>query len=119
MVGLMYNAKNVYSCCGIRLLPGFNEVEDGLLKTALNVPLFKWRIEQGIIQIIKSEKQKAGRKSYDQMIELMPKVFDVKLLKRYIKENKNEKLVQAAEKQLEKIKNVPVIEVEEVNIGNA
>lgn len=113
MALVKYNAKNVYSCCGVRLLPGVNQVEDGLLESALSVPLFQWRIDQGIIEVIKEKILKDKKPSSTQLVKLMPEVYDVKLLKRYIEENSDKKLVEAAKKQLLKIESVEVDEVKD------
>lgn len=113
MALVKYNGKNVYSCCGVRLLPGVNEVEDGLLETALSVPLFQWRIDNGAIELVKEKKGKDKKTSVKQLTELMSDVYDVKVLKRHIKENKDKKLVEAAKKQLDRIAKEPADEVED------
>lgn len=61
MAFVRYNAKNVYYCLDVKLLPGVNEIEDARLKGVLKEPLFKARVDSGIIEIIemkKAEKKK-------------------------------------------------------------
>lgn len=118
MALVKYNAKNVYSCLDVRLLPGVNEVEDTLLKRVLNEPLFKYRVDKGIIQIVEPPKSKGKNKKNDdkQLVSLMPEVYDVKLLKKYIAESEDKEVVKAAKKQLSKIEEVEVNEEVEVGV---
>jgi len=119
MAIVKYNAKNVYTCLSLRLIPGVNQVEDALLERVLNEPLFKYRVDKGIIQIVEQAKAKGkgkGKKTDDkQLVSLMPEVYDVKLLKKYISESEDKEVVKAAKKQLSKIESVEV--EEEVEVG--
>lgn len=102
MVLVKYNAKNVYRCCNIRLLPGVNDVDAKDLEKACTVPLFKWRVDNGIIEIIKP-KVENQEPSVKELIDLMPHIYDVKVLKKHIKQKVDSKLVKEAKKQLKKI----------------
>lgn len=117
MALVKYNAKNVYSCLDVRLLPGVNEVGDALLKRVLDEPLFKWRVDEGIIEIIEKPKGKAKGSDNKQLIKLMPEVYDVKLLKRYIEESEDKEVVKVAKKQLKRIENVETVKTDEVEVG--
>ena len=132
MALVKYNKANVYKCCDVLLIPGVNEIEDGNLVAVLDHPLFQHRIDNGIIEIIdgpkRAEKDSEGQKPQeapkrkrgrppknkssgdDKLIQLMPKIYDVKLLKKYISSSQNAAVVAAAEKQLEVMENVPVNE---------
>ena len=113
MAIVKYNAKNVYSCLDIRLLPGVNQVENSQLERVLLEPLFKHRVDEGIIVIIPEIQDPKDEKAKDkQLVQLMCDVYDVKLLKKYIKESKDKEIVKSAKKQLKKIEDVPVKEVE-------
>lgn len=114
MAFVKYNAKNVYYCGAIRLLPGLNEVACSSLKKVQSHPLFKHRVENGIIEIL--EEKKGKKSDNDEMlIKLMPEVYDVKLLKKYM-DSKNVCLAKAAKKQFERIENVEVEEEKEVEL---
>ena len=116
MTFVKYNAKNVYTCLKVQLLPGVNEVEGEALRLALEHPLFKARIDDGIIEIIEEKKvvrlegEEKQVEKENILISLMPSIYDVKLLKKYIKKNKDPKVVEAANLQLDKIKAVEVRE---------
>jgi len=116
MVLVKYNAKNVYTCSNVRLIPGVNQVEDGLLKSALTHPLFLRRVESGIIEIIEQKNQgNAKKEDPKQLSKLMKDVYDVKLLRRYIATSEDKEVIKAAKKQLKKIEDVPL--KEEVEVG--
>ena len=87
----------------VRLLPGICEIEDKDLAEIKTHPSFKARLQRQEM-IIMSE-TKDGRKSVSEMVEDMPKIFDIKLLKKFIKEDKREPIVQAAQQQLDTIMN--------------
>lgn len=116
MVWIKYNAKNVYYCGDIRLLPGVNEVEKEDLKLVESHPLFKHRVDNGTIEILKETK---GKKDHNEemLVKLMPEVYDVKLLKKYM-ESENKKVAKSAKKQFEKIEAVEVDEVKNVEFTN-
>lgn len=103
MALVKYNAKNVYHINGIRLIPGYNEIADNLLNSAISNPLFKYRVDKGIIEINQQDKKKAGRPSVKQVVEMMPDVYDVPTLKRYIESSKSSEIVESAQKQLKRI----------------
>jgi len=116
MALVKYNAKNVYSCLSVRLLPGVNQVEDSLLERVLLEPLFKHRVDEGIIEIIpEMQDTKDDKKSDKQIVSLMKDIYDVKLLKKYI-DSDNKDVQKAAKKQLKKIEDVPVKQEEEVGV---
>lgn len=122
MALVKYNAKNVYSCLSVRLIPGVNEVEDSLLLRVLNEPLFKYRVDKGIIELLdkpkssaKESKKEVKESEEKHLVSLIPDVYDVKLLKKYIEESKDNSVVKAAKKQLNKIESVEV--KEEVEVG--
>ena len=114
MVLVKYNAKNVYYCGTLRLIPGVNEVADLSLKSVQSHSLFKHRVDSGIIEIL--EKTKSKNKNDDSiLIKLMPEVYDVKLLKKYMK-SENPDIASSAKKQFKKIESVEVNEEKQVEL---
>jgi len=108
MALVRYNGKNIYSCEGVTLLPGINKIEGGKLESVLKNPFFLLRVEKGIIVIIKEYKR--PKLENRQLVELMPEIYDVKLLKKYIETNEDEEVVESAKKQLEIISNVATMD---------
>lgn len=116
MALVKYNAKNVYTCCNVRLLPGVNIINDVDLQQASLVPLFKWRVDNSIIEIIDEKKSKNKNASKKKIIEHVDSIYDVKLLKSYIEQSDDKKLAKAAKEQLEKIEAEPVKEKDGVTV---
>lgn len=121
MAIVKYNAKNVYTCQGIRLLPGVNLVGDALIKSVLSNRYFKHRVDNGVIEIEMdvSEKKKPGRPKKmtpERLVKLMPEVYDVELLRKYVAENKDDNIVKAAQKQIDRIMEEPSREENGVTI---
>lgn len=102
MILVKYNALNVYRCCNVRLLPGINEVDPKALAKACTVPLFKWRVDNEIIEIMRPKEEKK-EPTVKELIDLMPHIYDVKVLKKHIKQKADAKLVREAKKQLKRI----------------
>lgn len=105
-----YNGKNVLGTCLpggeiIRLLPGINEVVNDDLKIMKMHPLFQTRMNKGLIQIMAEPADKDGKRSVDEMLTNIPKIFDVKLLKKIIETDGRDKVVHCAREQLDMIKN--------------
>ena len=117
MAIVKYNAKNVYTCLEVRLIPGVNMIEDKLLKLVLDHPLFIHRIEEGIIEIIEQSQGKSKKEDPKQLSKLMPEIYDVKLLRKYIATSEDETLIKAAKKQLKKIEDVELNKEVEVGIS--
>jgi len=116
MTLVKYNAKNVYSCSGVRLIPGVNQIEDGLLKSALDHPLFMFRVETGLIEIIENKNGESKKQDPKQLAKLMPEIYDVKLLRKYIASSDDKEVVKKAKKQLKKIEDVEVNKEVEVGV---
>lgn len=114
MVLVKYNAKNVYYCGALRLIPGVNEVAELSLISVQSHPLFKHRVDNGTIEIL--DKPKGKKKNNDAiLIKLMPEVYDVKLLKKYM-ESENVNIASSAKKQFERIESVEVNEEKQVEL---
>lgn len=110
MALVTYSGKNVlgiHSNKGdvIRLLPGVNEVEDTRLQSIKNHPLFKERIDRGQVQIMAENLGKDGKRPVEDMLKNIPQILDTKLLKKIIESDGRDKVIRAAEQQLENIKN--------------
>ena len=89
----------------MRLMPGINEVEDTQLTIMKKNPLFKQRLKTGGLQIMMETVGKDGKRSIEDMLEYIPNIMDVKLLKKIIDNDGRDKVVFAAKDQLELIKN--------------
>jgi hypothetical protein len=86
-------------------MPGINEIPEGELKTLLLHPLFKWRVEEGIIVVIPEspDKEPDGKKNVKEMQRLIPQIFDHDYLQKIIENDGRERVIEAAKKQLHKI----------------
>jgi hypothetical protein len=110
MALVTYSGKNVFGICLatgdiIKLLPGVNEVEDKLLEIIKKQPLFQSRIAKGLIQILMEKLGNDGKRSLEDMLTHIPNIFDTKLLKKIIQNDGRERVIKAANEQLDKIKN--------------
>ena len=97
----------------VRLLPGINEVEDAKLVLAKQHPLFQTRIASGIVVILADAPSKDGKRSVDEMLSYIPKIFDTKLLKKIVDTDGRDRVVASAREQLDKIKNPAKAKAEE------
>lgn len=110
MALLNYTGKNVFGIVTkeggiIRLLPGINEItQDDLEKVKIH-PLFQARLQKGIVQIMHEKLQSDGKRSIQDMLNDIPQIFDVKLLKKIIDTDGRDQVIKAADNQLSKIKN--------------
>lgn len=110
MALINYTGKNIFGVFlpsgePVKLLPGINEVEDEKLQAMKKYPLFQSRVEQGLIIIMMENLAKDGKRTIEEMLSHIPKIFDIKLLKKLIESDGRDKVVHAAREQLDKIKN--------------
>ncbi len=109
MALIKYNGKNVLGVSLktglVRIMPGVNEVADDALILMKDHPLMKARIDKGLVQIIQDAASKDGKRSVEEMLQLMPNIFDLKLLKKLIDADGRAPVVKAAQQQLDAIKN--------------
>ena len=109
MALVKYNGKNVLGIgikAGLhRVMPGINEIADEVLNQLKAHPLFQARVDKGQIQILQDSVSKDGKRSVEEMLNLMPSIFDIKLLKKLIDSDGRAPVVKAAQAQLEGIKN--------------
>ena len=103
MTLVKYNAVNIFTCNATRLLPGVNEVEEGVLKSLLLHPLFKWRVDQGIISIFEVPKEADGKTPLKELLKHIPSMYDKKLLEKIVETDGRAQAVKAAKEQLAKI----------------
>jgi hypothetical protein len=103
MTLVKYNALNIFTCNGIRLLPGVNEVNEEVLKSLLVHPLFKWRVDQDIIHIFEVPKEVDGKMSLKDLLKHIPSIFDKELLSEIVKNDGRAPAVKAAKEQIAKI----------------
>jgi uncharacterized protein (UPF0335 family) len=84
------------------VIPGINEMPNDVYEKFKQHPSVKARIADGKIQIIDEQKAVAER-TENEMVEHMSRIFDTKLLRKLIKEDKRDAVVNAAKAQLETI----------------
>ena len=101
MALVKYSGLNVYTCNDQRFLPGVNEVEGGVLKTLLQNPLFKARVDTGTITIFDDPKDSDGKMSARDVLRHIPNMYDKKLLEKLITTDGRPKVVEAAKEQPE------------------
>ena len=90
----------------VRLMTGINEVEDFELIELKKHPIFMARVEADKIEIIGDVKIGSdGKKSVESMLKYIPKIFDTKLLRKIIKEDGRDLVVNCAKDQLDTIVN--------------
>jgi hypothetical protein len=88
----------------LTLMPGINEVPDDAVESLKGHPSVASRIRDGKIVMIESVRQTAdGKKTVEDMLAYIPKIYDTKLLKRIIKEDGRQPVVDAAKAQLDMI----------------
>ncbi len=80
-------------------MPGINEVDANDLETIMKLPSVKAREEKGLIKVIDDGKS-AGKKSVEETVAMIPKIFDKKLLNKIIKTDGRPAVIEAAKNQL-------------------
>lgn len=84
------------------IIPGINEMPNNVYDKFKEHPSVKSRMQDGTIQII-DEQKVVSERTESEIIENMSRIFDTKLLRKIIKEDKRESVVNAAKAQLETI----------------
>lgn len=85
----------------VRIMPGVNQLDDDVLKKLKTHPSFAARVRDGKIQILDDVKTtKDGKTTVEEMLRLIPKMFDTKLLKKIMKEDGRSEVVEAARDQM-------------------
>lgn len=84
------------------IMPGINEMSNDVYDKFKQHPSVKARIADGTIQII-DEQKAVSERTEAEMVEHMSRIFDTKLLRKLIKEDKRDAVVSAAKAQLETI----------------
>jgi hypothetical protein len=110
MALIHYHGKNILGVCLpsgeiVRLLPGVNEIEDDRMAQVKTHPQFQSRVKKGLAQILVDNVGKDGKRSVEDMLSLIPGMYDTRLLKKIIDSDGRDKVVRAAAEQLDKIKN--------------
>lgn len=110
MALIHYHGKNILGVILtsgeiIRLMPGVNEVEDEKMASVKAHPQFQSRVKKGLVQVLMDNVGKDGKRSVEEMLSLIPGIFDTKLLRKIIDGDGRDKVVRAAAEQLDKIKN--------------
>jgi hypothetical protein len=85
-------------------MPGINEVDEAKLDVMKKHPGFNQLVKDGKMVILEAQKlEKDGKRTVDDMLEYIPKIFDTKLLKKIIKEDGRNPVTTAAKTQLDSI----------------
>jgi hypothetical protein len=112
MALLNYTKKNILGIClggvnndVVRLMPGINEIDSETLAKIKKNKLFQQKLDSGLVQIMADTVGKDGKRSVEDMLKHVPQIFDTKLLRKIIDSDGRERVVKAAQDQLDKIKN--------------
>lgn len=102
---IQYNGNNVLNCGLIkggflRILPGINSCDAKELEEVLKLRSVKARVDSGLLKIIDDGKSNAGKKSVEELVSMMPKIFDKKLLAKIIRTDGRAPVTDAAKAQL-------------------
>lgn len=105
MALVQYNGSNILSCGltkggFVRILPGINECSAQDLEEISKLPSVKHRIDKGLLKILDDGKSGAGKKSVEEMLEMILKIFDKKLLNKIIRTDGRAQVIDAAKNQL-------------------
>lgn len=100
--GMNLHTINAVGCEPVRLIPGVNEVSESSLEAIRKHPAFNALIENKKV-IVMEIKSPDGKRSIQDMLEIIPKTFDTKLLKKIISQDGREVIVEAAKAQLDTI----------------
>ncbi len=84
------------------IMPGINELANDVYEKFSKHPSVKARIKEGTIQII-DEQKAVSERTEAEMVEHMTRIFDTKLLRKLMKEDKRDSVVSAAKAQLDTI----------------
>src|SRR5690606_19037390 len=104
MAYVQYKGKNLYCFENkFRLLPGLNDVDDALLQKARLHPVFKRRVEAGII-VIMAPSRAGERMALSEMRKHIPQIFEKKMLEKIMKEDDRPEVQKLCLNQLDKIK---------------
>ena len=106
MALIQYTGLNVLSCGTpkgdfIRILPGINEIDDKDLQSILQLPSIIARQTKGVLKIISQGKKE--KESQEDILDMIPKIFDKKLLNKLIKTDTRPQVIDAAKAQLDLI----------------
>jgi hypothetical protein len=99
----------------VRLMPGVNEIEDAKFELIKQHPNFQGRITSGIVVILEEKVGKDGKKPIEDMLKIIPSIFDTKLLKKIVDTDGREKVIHAARAQLDHIKHPSKQKADEEN----
>lgn len=104
MALVQYNGQNVLTCGlarggWVRFLPGINECDSAELEMVLQLPVVQWRVDKGILKVLDDGKSQ-GKKSVEEMIAMIPKIVDKKLLNKIMKTDGRPAVIEAAKNQL-------------------
>ncbi len=109
-----YSDARPLICEGVRLIPGKNDVKEAVVKKLLLNPLFRYRIDKGLIIVPKmqelleaaeSEAMAKEKIDPDQVkINKIENHISQEAIQQMTKKEKSSKVIEAAEEKLEKLK---------------
>ena len=94
------NTETLYTCNGVRLMPGINVVPDEKGEAMLGVKAFKHRVDQGIIEVLSSKRVTAKD---------VAEMYDAKELERLADEG-TKAVKESAIKRLDELQQLPETE---------
>lgn len=99
MTKVNYKAANIYTCEGVRLLPGINVIPEGKAEAFLANPGVQARIDIGTIEVMGKGASDAPPTAKE-LIEEIGQTYDVAALKRIVETDERTTVRKAAEEQL-------------------
>ena len=90
----------------VTIMPGINEIENSEYEQMIKNPSFKERISNGKIIVLDDGKTQVNRSIAD-MLNLIPKIYDVKLLQKIIKTDGRDEVIKSAKQQMDLLKVKP------------
>lgn len=98
----------------VRFLPGVNEVTEEEFSVISKHPVFDSLLDSGKLVVLDEPKGKDGLRTVKEMLNIISKMYDVKLLKKIISTDGRAEVIDAARAQLEYI-SVPKGETKDTN----
>ena len=119
---ITYNGLNALICEGVRLIPGQNNIKDEQVFKLLRNPLFRYRVEKGLIEIpnvqnfLTDELQEAVSKDEERKkITTIDNSVSTDCIKKMIKKEKNSKVIDAAHEKIESLEQAEKIRTKKFN----
>jgi len=109
MALVRYNGKNIlYYNFKTAIMPGINELDAGVLDAMRQHKIFKHHFDEGRLVVVEEDPKvekplKDGKRAVQEMLKLIPEMFDKKLLEKIIKTDGRPAVISSAKEQLHKL----------------